>query len=108
MEPEATQLRGRGGRRSKPAMPGQRVGLGLTVSPDMKNRLDSAATLSGRNQSQQAEYFIELGARYEAKLGGAKAVHLHEALADIAKVMYGTDCSWTTDYDKYSAVVKAW
>jgi hypothetical protein len=107
---EATQeprSRGRPGGR-KVAIPGGRVGLGLTVSPDTKNRLDNAATLSGRNQSQQAEYFIELGARYEAKLGGAKGVIIHEYLADIARVMYGTDCSWTDDYEKYAAVCKAW
>jgi hypothetical protein len=45
-------------RRRKPK-PGERVSLGLRVTPEMKEALDRAAAQSGRSQSQEAEFRIE-------------------------------------------------
>jgi hypothetical protein len=38
---------------------GERVPLGLRVTPEMKARLDAAAELAGRSQSQEAEFRLE-------------------------------------------------
>jgi hypothetical protein len=39
--------------------PGERVPLGLRVTPELKSTLDSAAKASGRSQSQEAEVRLE-------------------------------------------------
>jgi hypothetical protein len=51
--------RKRRGRPTKPATEGKRVSLGLKVTPQTKARLDEAARLHGRTQSQEAEYRLE-------------------------------------------------
>jgi predicted transcriptional regulator len=45
----------------KPPARGQRVSLGLKVTAEIKRHLDSAARVSGRTQSQEAEHLIEEG-----------------------------------------------
>jgi TraY domain len=55
----------RGGRPSKPAVPGSRAVLGLRVTAETKNLLDEAAKRSGRTQAQEAERLIELGRLFE-------------------------------------------
>lgn len=45
-------------RRGRPSV-GERVPLGLRVTPDIKQRLDDAAEESGRSQSQEAEFRLE-------------------------------------------------
>jgi SOS-response transcriptional repressor LexA len=45
-------------RRGRPTV-GERVPLGLRVTPEMKQRLDAAAKRSGRSQSQEAEMRLE-------------------------------------------------
>jgi hypothetical protein len=45
-------------RRGRPSV-GERVSLGLRVTPEMKRRLDEAAKRSGRSQSQEAEFRLE-------------------------------------------------
>jgi hypothetical protein len=45
-------------RRGRPSV-GERVPLGLRVTPEMKRRLDEAAKRSGRSQSQEAEFRLE-------------------------------------------------
>src|SRR4051812_44215955 len=49
----------RPGRKPQPANQGQRVSLGLKVTPAIKNELDAAAKANGRTQSQEAEVRIE-------------------------------------------------
>lgn len=44
------------GRPGREPRPGERVPLGLRVTPDLKRRLDGAAMRSGRSQSQEAEF----------------------------------------------------
>jgi hypothetical protein len=51
--------RNRGGRPGREPDPGERVKLGLRVTPQMKARLDTAAKHSGRSQSQEAEFRLE-------------------------------------------------
>lgn len=45
-------------RRGRPTV-GERVPLGLRVTPEFKKRLEDAATASGRSQSQEAELRLE-------------------------------------------------
>ena len=49
----------RRGRKPRPANQGQRVSLGLKVTPDIKNKLDALARANGRTQSQEAEVRLE-------------------------------------------------
>jgi len=44
--------------RGRPTV-GERVPLGLRVTPDLKRKLDAAAEQSGRSQSQEAELRLE-------------------------------------------------
>ena len=48
-----------GGRPRREPDPGERVKLGLRVTPDLKRQLDAAAEKSGRSQSQEAEFRLE-------------------------------------------------
>ncbi len=47
------------GRKPRMASQGRRASLGLKVTPEIKNRLDAAAKLNGRTQSQEAEARLE-------------------------------------------------
>jgi hypothetical protein len=49
----------RGGRPGRQPAEGERVKLGLRVTPSMKKKLDEAAASSGRSQSQEAELRLE-------------------------------------------------
>jgi hypothetical protein len=62
----------RGGRPRRTPKPGERVVLGLRVTPDLKHQLDAAAELSGRSQSQEAEFRLERSFIEERSVGGPK------------------------------------
>ena len=47
------------GRPTKKPRPGERVPLGLRITPDMKRKLERAALKSGRSLSQEVERRIE-------------------------------------------------
>jgi hypothetical protein len=77
------KAKNRGGRpRRRKIKPGDRVPIGLRVTPQMKARIDSAATDSGRSQSQEIEMRLErsfsqeqvaheiIGAIYGDQIGG--------------------------------------
>ncbi len=53
------------GRPLKPVAKGKRVSLGLKVTAEVKRHIDSAATASGRTQSQEAEALIERALQYD-------------------------------------------
>jgi hypothetical protein len=78
---------GRGGRPQRKPKPGERVPLGLRVTPQMKVRLDKAAEQSGRSQSQEAEFRLQQSFSNEdavtAALGGPE-------LRPIATIMAAT------------------
>jgi len=54
-------------RRRQPK-PGERVSLGLRVTPEMKRQLDRAAERSGRSQSQEAELRLEQSFRDQGSM----------------------------------------
>ncbi len=56
------------GRPGRPRTVGERVPLGLRVTPELKAKLDSAANDSGRSQSQEAELRLEQSLRSEGAL----------------------------------------
>lgn len=49
----------RRGRPTKKATPGSKASLGLKVTASLKARIEEAAEISGRTQSQEAEYRLE-------------------------------------------------
>ena len=53
------ERKSRGGRPGREPEPGERVKLGLRVTPEVKRLLDGAAERSGRSQSQEAEFRLE-------------------------------------------------
>ena len=55
----------RPGRPGREPAPGERVGLSLRVTPEMKRLLDAAAASSGRSLSQEAEVRLEQSFRDE-------------------------------------------
>jgi hypothetical protein len=48
-----------GGRPRREPEPGERVHLGIRVTPELKGRIEEAAASKGRSQSQEAEFRIE-------------------------------------------------
>jgi predicted transcriptional regulator len=73
------------GRPTKVPARGKRVSLGLKVTADIKRRLDAAAQASGRTQSQEAEYRIELSYSYERALG-----EYEQAKKKLAEIVQGS------------------
>jgi hypothetical protein len=65
------QKRPRQGRPGREPRPGERVGLGLRVTPEMKTRLDREAAERGRSQSQEAELRIMMSFRDQDSLNAA-------------------------------------
>ena len=45
-------------RRGRPSV-GERVGLGLRVTPELKERIEQTCKATGRSQSQEVEYRLE-------------------------------------------------
>jgi TraY domain len=65
-------------RRGRPSV-GERVPLGLRVTPEMKRRLDEAAKRSGRSQSQEAEFRLE------------RSFDRSDLLSDVLRLEFGRD-----------------
>jgi len=59
MSKQIEKKRNRIGRPTKPPKPGERVSLGLRVTPQMKKQLERAAIKNGRSLSQEAEFRLE-------------------------------------------------
>lgn len=57
-----------GGRPKREPKPGERVQLSFRITPEIKKRLDEAAEHSGRSQSQEAEFRLELSFHREQLL----------------------------------------
>jgi hypothetical protein len=60
-------------------MPGERVPLGLRVTPDLKKSLDAAAGRSGRSQSQEAEFRLE------------QSFDAERTVLEVLDLLYGTE-----------------
>src|SRR5262245_3291966 len=67
-------------RKGRPTV-GERVPLGLRVTPEMKKRLDAAAEESGRSQSQEVEFRLERSFERESLLSEALTVAFGRRLA---------------------------
>jgi TraY domain len=65
------KMPGRPGRKPRRANQGERVSLGLKVTPAIKNQLDAEAKRNGRTQSQEAEARLENSFRNERVLDEA-------------------------------------
>ena len=63
-----TKTKRKPGRPGRPRTVGERVPLGLRVTPELKAKLDSAAKDSGRSQSQEVELRLEQSLRSEGAL----------------------------------------
>lgn len=63
-----TETKRKPGRPGRPRTVGERVPLGLRVTPELKAKLDSAAKDSGRSQSQEVELRLEQSLRSEGTL----------------------------------------
>ena len=112
-------------RRGRPSL-GERVPLGLRVTPEMKRRLDDAAKRSGRSQSQEAEFRLERSFDRTDLLSEALRLAYGRDLAGIL-MMLGSAMLWAdtfhhvdnqkrkakgpwrwgSDADGYNEVVKA-
>lgn len=77
----------RRGRPNKPATPGRRSALGLRVTAQIKELLDSRARQSGRTQSQEAELLIELSSRAEQRLDQALELVYGQQLAGLLTLL---------------------
>lgn len=73
-------------RRRQPR-PGERVSLGLRVTPSIKAALDRAAQISGRSQSQEAEFRIERSFQDQKLLDDALRLAYGHELAGILLTM---------------------
>jgi hypothetical protein len=106
------------GRPPKAPTPGERVSLGLKVTPEIKRRLDDEARKHGRTQSQQAELMIERAFAEEDRLGGAPMLGVAHML--IGAFLNGgqrgaaasghpewTPAEWLNDPDCYRAAAYA-
>jgi len=69
------------GRPTKKAKPGTKASLGLRVTANVKDRLEHAAKLSGRTQSQEAEYRIE------------RSFDRADLLPELLQAAYGDQCA---------------
>ena len=58
-DPPAPSERNFGGRPGREPQAGERVHLGIRVTPEMKRRLEEASAGNGRSQSQEAEFRLE-------------------------------------------------
>jgi len=63
-----TKPKKRIGRPTKAPKEGERVPLGLRVTPRMKRRLEGAATKNGRSLSQEAEFRLEMSLSSDLQL----------------------------------------
>jgi hypothetical protein len=73
----------RAGRPARVAETGERVSLGLRVTPKLKNLLDAAARDNGRSQSAEGASRLEASFRTEGFLSEALALRYGQPLAGI-------------------------
>jgi uncharacterized protein (DUF1778 family) len=98
---EEETKRGRG----RPTV-GERVSLGLRVTPEMKRQLDTAAEQSGRSQSQEAELRLEHTFDRQGLLSEVLVLRYGTTIAadlmwlgEIMKVLRQFDLRWGHKHD---------
>jgi hypothetical protein len=77
----------KGGRPGRTPKAGERVSLGLRVTPEVKALLDAAAAQSGRSQSQEAELRLERSFDADNIVSEALTMAYGSDVAKIVKVM---------------------
>jgi TraY domain len=80
---------GRPGRKPRPANQGERVSLGLKVTPAIKNQLDAEAKRNGRTQSQEAEARLETSFRNKQVLDEAIDLGFGRISGDLLISVFG-------------------
>jgi hypothetical protein len=92
--------------------PGERVKLGLRVTPQLKQRLDAAAEQNGRSQSQEAEFRLERSFDRVALVPEVLTLEFGKKLAGIlmllGSVMLFADCVDSTSRPKPIAKRTSW
>jgi hypothetical protein len=98
------------GRPTKAPKAGERVPLGLRVTADTKRNLDAAAKHSGRSQSQEAEFRLDLSFEHDATFGQSDLRHVailmavsFEAAGRSMEHSLGITGDWTANPDCYLA-----
>src|SRR5262245_60285648 len=81
------ELRKRRGRPSRAPEPGERVKLGLRVTPEVKRELDATAQNRGRSQSQEAEFRLEQSFAREDLLSDALTLAHSPELAGLLLII---------------------
>jgi hypothetical protein len=73
------------GRPTKKPKTGERVSLGLRVTAETKQRLDAAAAMSGRSQSQEAEMRLERSFERQDLMTEALTLAFGEAIGGLLR-----------------------
>jgi len=100
-------------RRGRPPLPkeeGKRFALALRVTGPMRRALEEAANSSGRSISQEIELRLEQTFSNEKVFGGDAMLGLLQMLAGAAAMVEARQGGkrWTSDWDTYQAVRRAW
>ena len=82
------------GRPTKKPKPGQRVPLGLRVTPRMKRQLEQAATKNGRSLSQEAEFRLEMSLSADHQLILAYGGHWLSVIRSGSDLLVALPISW--------------
>jgi hypothetical protein len=100
-------------KRGRPSA-GERVPLGLRVTPEMKEQLDAAVERSGRSQSQEVEYRLQRSFDQEGFLPDTMALGFGTQLAGLVILMAyhmeraGRLATWEATHDVASWKGDAW
>jgi hypothetical protein len=88
---------------TKPATPGQKATLSVQVTPDVKNRIDTAAKANGCSQGAEITKRLLWTLDAETRTGG-RALEMAMLLASAASMKYGSN--WPDDPQCYASVKK--
>jgi hypothetical protein len=87
------------GRPRQEPEPGERVQLSFRVTPELKRRLDAAATESGRSQSQEAEFRLERSFDRQDLLPQVMSLNYGKELAGVLMLL-GTVMIWADAFHR--------
>jgi hypothetical protein len=105
-----------GGRPKREPEPGERVHLGFRVTPQLKQRLEEAATANGRSQSQEAELRLEQSFNHQELLPQVLALAYGRQMAAVVLMLgelmkrvgdLGEQLSYARDTHERDAETKA-
>jgi hypothetical protein len=88
------ELKKRIGRPTKPPKEGERVALGLRVTPRMKRWLEEAATKNGRSLSQEAEFRLDMSLSSDRQLILAYGGHWATVIGHQGDLLIALPIGW--------------